>query len=243
MRILWQIDSKDIERVRAFYKQYEHNRFVLERWKCNVINPPTIISKDEFWYTMIECLLTTQQRSGPESAVMKFVKQRPFPLSYEFCLKTRNLEGFCEETIRQFGGIRRGKKIGQAAHENLARLEAGTWKEVFTSLEQLGKGRSPADERRVARLIDARLAEFGPKQSRNLLQTMGVTRYEIPVDSRIIKWLNRFDFPVKVDAKRLQNEDYYCFVLDGVQALCRECAILPCMLDAAIFVSFDAKAT
>ena len=33
--------------------------------------------------------------------------------------------------------------------------------------------------------MSERLAGFGPKQARNLLQGLGLTRYEIPIDSRI----------------------------------------------------------
>ena len=66
-----------------------------------------------------------------------------------------------------------------------------------------------------------------------------MTRYEIPIDSRITKCLNRFGFPLRLSAGSLADEDYYTFISDGIQTLCREAEILPCVLDAAIFVSFD----
>src|SRR3712207_8726784 len=40
------------------------------------------------------------------------------------------------------------------------------------------------------RSIDDSLKGFGPKQSRNLLQGLGLTRYEIPIDIRITRWFN-----------------------------------------------------
>jgi hypothetical protein len=80
---------------------------------------------------------------------------------------------------------------------------------------------------------------FGPKQSRNLLQGLGLSRFEIPIDSRITKWLNAIGFPLKLTANALQDRNYYNFVSDGFQKLCEACEIMPCVLDAAIFSSFD----
>ena len=81
---------------------------------------------------------------------------------------------------------------------------------------------------------------FGPKQSRNLLQALGLTRYEIPIDSRIIKWLNgSISFPVKLTATALSDRNYYQFVCEGFQQLSAACGIYPCILDAAVFASYD----
>lgn len=82
---------------------------------------------------------------------------------------------------------------------------------------------------------------FGPKQSRNLLQGLGLTKYEIPIDSRITKWFNEFGFPVKLSASALSDLNYYKFVSKGLRELCDACNIYPCLLDAAIFSSFDAR--
>ena len=94
-------------------------------------------------------------------------------------------------------------------------------------------------ETEAADLIDHRLKGFGPKQSRNLLQSLGLTKYEVPIDSRITRWLNDFGFPVKLSATALSDLDYYKFVSEGFRELCDACGIYPCVLDAAIFSSFD----
>jgi len=46
-------------------------------------------------------------------------------------------------------------------------------------------------------------------------------------------------FPIGLSAAVLGDSDYYEFVLDAVQALCRKAKVYPCLLDAAIFASFD----
>ena len=243
MKIAWEVGEQDVATVRALYAKYEQHHLVQDRWEVNVCNPPTTVSKEEFWQAMVMCLLTTRQPSGPESAVMRFMAQAPFPLSYGQCTKEQHLADYCEASITRFRGIRRGKTIGGEINANLARLEAGGWESIFGALRGLNKASQPGDERCVARLIDERLKGFGPKQSRNLLQTLGLTRYEIPVDSRVTRWLNGSGFPITLRAASLQDEEYYAFVLDGVQVLCQKSGILPCMLDAVIFVSFDDKTT
>jgi hypothetical protein len=81
---------------------------------------------------------------------------------------------------------------------------------------------------------------FGPKQARNVLQALGLTRYEIPIDSGITEWLNnKLRFPFEVSAASLGDKHYYRLVSDAICQLCESCGELPCVLDAAIFASRD----
>ena len=80
---------------------------------------------------------------------------------------------------------------------------------------------------------------FGPKQSRNFLQSLGLTKYEIPIDSRISQWLNNFGFPIRLSSTSLSDKAFYHFVSDGIIELCEKAGIYPCELDAGIFSSFD----
>lgn len=98
---------------------------------------------------------------------------------------------------------------------------------------------SKEEERKIADKLNNDFNGFGPKQSRNFLQSLGLTRYEIPIDSRITNWLNDFGFPVSLTSSPLGDKGYYHFVSDGIQELCRKAEIYPCILDAAIFSSYD----
>jgi thermostable 8-oxoguanine DNA glycosylase len=82
---------------------------------------------------------------------------------------------------------------------------------------------------------------FGPKQARNFLQALGLTRYEIPIDSRVTDWLNRNGFPLELTAAALADRNYYLFILDAIQRLCEKAEIFPCLLDAAIFSAADSS--
>lgn len=186
--------------------------------------------------------LTTQQRSGPDTPVWRFAYASPFPVPLRACLQQRSVARFVLGKIRLYKGIRRGPSIARQCEENLNWLEDSGWLEVLRLLRVLDAGHtSMTQERETARLLAKNLTGIGPKQSRNLLQMLGLTRYETPLDSRVLKWLNAFGFPVRLNASSLSDESYYEFVSDGFRALCASANILPCIMDAAIFASYDAS--
>jgi hypothetical protein len=239
MKHTWIIEPNDIKKVKAFLSLHRDDHFVRERIEWNLRDDKVPIRKADFWYWLVACLLTTQQRSGPTSAVTRFIRKEPFPLAYKKCLAQTNVEEFAKKTLTVFGGLRRTKTIAGELAKNLALLEEGLWQRTQAELDTLRANQSVSVEREVADFIDDEFYGFGPKQSRNLLQCLGLSRYEIPLDSRITKWLNDFGFPVRLAASALADRNYYTFVMDGFQALCQACGIVPCVLDAAIFASFD----
>ncbi len=147
-----------------------------------------------------------------------------------------------ERALTKFGGIRRAPTIAQQATDNLTWLDSGGWKQVRSEISTLSRSRSRRPrskdwikERQTAEFIDRELKGFGPKQSRNLWQWLGLTRYENPLDSKVVRWLNADVFPWTLSAQALADPNYYEFVMDSVQALCSRAGVLPCMFDAAVF--------
>lgn len=53
------------------------------------------------------------------------------------------------------------------------------------------------------------------------------------------KWMNAFGFPLQLSATALSDRNYYNFVSEGFRRMCAASGIYPCLLDAAIFSSFD----
>ena len=187
---------------------------------------------------MIACLLTTQQRSGPGSPISRLISADPFPLAYDACKTCADTGAFVFEKLKSSGGIRRSKRIAAEAKLNLLWLNEH-WQAVETALAPLVTADDPGKEREAAHFLDRHLRGFGPKQSRNLLQSLGLTKYEIPLDSRIGKWLRKFGFPLPISPQALSDSDLYDFISDGFQQLCKQSNCYPCVLDAAIFASFD----
>lgn len=239
MELVWNISGTDIKRIRAFIDASAKDPLVESRAATNLATTKPTLSKANLWHALVGCLLTTQQKSGPNGAVARFMREKPFPLSYDSCREEHNLELFVTNTLSSFGGIRRTTKIGQELGANLKALEAGHWDEVLGRVNALLPSASQEEEYEVAEYLDDLLVGLGPKQSRNLLQAVGATRYEIPIDSRLTKWLNEFGFPVHLSATGLADRHYYRFVSRGIQKLCDAADIMPCILDAAIFASFD----
>ncbi len=242
MKIIWQISPEDVARVRAFFSRDKEADLVKERVQLNLSDRKRLVRKSAVWEKMVCCLLTSQQPSSPGKPVARFVAKRPFPLRLRVCLKQPKLATFATKVLATHGGIRFSTIIGKRLADNIRYLEyEGGWKSLMKHIEDVRLYPSLNSERQAAEFIDENLKGFGPKQSRNLLQWLGLSRYEIPLDSRVTKWLNEFGFPVTLVASLLQNQDYYQFVSDGFQQLCRRCRIKPCVLDAAIFTHYNAK--
>lgn len=238
MKILWQIEPKDVKKVKSLVRLQRNDPFVQLRIRRNLSKPKRRVTRAVFWQAMVSCLLTTQQRSGPESAVARFIRTKPFPLNYERCVARRNLRSYAQKKLSS-GGLRRSKRIADEIATNLDKLEQGLWKKTLATLRELRSTQTVAAERKAADFVEDQFKGFGPKQSRNLLQSLGLTKYEVPIDSRITRWLNDMGFPVKLTAGALSDRNYYNFVSEGFQQLCAKSRVYPCVLDAAIFTSYD----
>lgn len=242
MRLLWEIEEADVIRVKEFYDEHKDNGFVYYRFRRNVERDLPELSRDLLWKSMVACLLTTQQRSGPKSAVSRFMGSKPFLLSYEQCKQAQeegSLRQFAESILSRFGGIRRSPTLAGQVQDNFIWLESSGWSNVDSVVRELNESQTHESEVEAADFIDDNLKGFGPKQARNLLQLLGLTKYEIPIESRITKWLNDFGFPVRLSAVSLADRNYYVFVSEGFRKLCAASDLYSCMLDAAIFSSFD----
>jgi len=72
------------------------------------------------------------------------------------------------------------------------------------------------------------------------LQALGLTQYEIPLDSRIMDWINKnIKIPKILRAAGLSDNEYYNFVMDSIIRLYEESKVLSCIFDALVFSSYD----
>jgi thermostable 8-oxoguanine DNA glycosylase len=245
MKFQWIITDDDTKLLIDFVNKHKENNFVKSRIRRNLSDNYPQFSKEEFWKWMVACLLTTQQRSGPNSKISKFLITNPFPLNYNSCKESENLQNDTYEILTKFGGIRRTNRISEEIKYNFNWLEIGGWTKVIEISDKLTDARKNRPNlenikiERTACLLVQNLKGIGPKQSRNLWQALGLTRYEIPIDSRIIKWLNKNGFPFTLSASGLSDENYYQLLMDGIQERCLKSDIFPCVLDGAIFSSYD----
>jgi hypothetical protein len=239
MRIDWLFTKHDIASVRNEVERHAASPLLADRRARNLSPRKEEVSRQRFWRALCMALLTTQQPSGPVSAVSRLLCTRPFPLAHTALSAAPDPAEHATDILIAFGGIRRHGNIGSELATNLQLLEAGEWDRLLVVLGALYSLVDRNTERGVANYLDDTFKGLGPKQARNVLQALGLTRYEIPIDSRIARWLRDHRFPVPVSAAALSDREYYCFVLDGVQRLCETAKVLPCELDGAVFASFD----
>lgn len=238
MEISWDITQLDIHEVQKFIEQNQ-NPFIKSRVRRNINKEGLQIDEDSILRSLVMCILTSQQRSGPNTPVGRFLQKNPFPITFQALRNTNDPEEFFRATLQNDGLNRYINKIPKFLVNDYNFLLTTNWNVINLLKAHLQYDSDKISERKLANYINDNFLGFGPKQSRNFLQTLGITRFEIPIDSRITSWLNNFGFPVTLTSIALQDREYYEFVSDGIQNLCEKAGILPCILDAAIFSSFD----
>ena len=231
-----------LKKWETFVKKNINNEFVKNRKKRNITSPrqDVDLSKERIWRTFIRCQITSVQKSGPNSKVSHFLNSdSPSPvLNYKYCLKQQDKKSFIQTELLE-AGIRFHDKRAVYLSEIIKHLESGGWKDLNNHLETLRKNTSKNKERKVADYLRKTYLGLGPKQSRNFIQDLGLSRYEIPIDSRIIKTMKKLDrLPVPND-KALSSLKVYIGIQDRLQDIASKLEIYPCILDACIFSSFD----
>lgn len=238
MKLVLEIETSDIEKVHSLLKAQSEHKFVKNRIQKNINTKSVLVSKKAFWKSLVMCLLTTQQRSGEDSSVTKFLNLNPNPLEFETCCSQNDLRKYVFAVLTDAKSIRRTNNIGIELETNFIYLERTNW-EIISKINSLINIDDRFLERKVATEIQENLKGIGPKQARNLLQDLGLTKYETPIDSRIIKWLKDFNFPIPLSSMALQDKEYYNYVSDILFKLSESADVKPCVLDAAIFSMFE----
>jgi hypothetical protein len=236
MQIIWKTLPQDIQAVTTLIEAHKHSKIYQNRLQKNITEyPQGIVSQSEFWQAMLMGLLTTQQKSGEGSAVNSFLEIIPHPLRLDCCLNSTDLKALAIHELNRQNGIRRYDMIAEQIERNLKNLQDRRWG-ILTQINEAIPLRTKKTEREVAREVAKTLHGIGPKQSRNMLQYLSLTRYEIPLDSRVMKWLNQYNIlPHTIKSSSLADPNYYELILDGIQILCAEAEVLPCLFDAAVF--------
>ena len=239
----WNIKHRDVARVKKIYKDQVNSQRVKARKKNLAKNKPCV-REVVFWHAMVMTRVTTLENIGPGSRVEKLENECPFPLDYATVRAKRKVDQYIDRTVakRKFW---LHKNIGKDLATNLCCLEKkGRWKLTLEHCNHLTGPSLPTkdEERIVARYIAETFRGFGPKQSRNLLQTLGLTRYEIPIDSRVSQWVNEnLSFPVCLTPPFLANPKRYEWVLSHIQSVCQKADISPCLFDAAVLSELEDK--
>jgi hypothetical protein len=244
LRIQWHVTQEDKEVVRSLIESQRHTVLVRDRRDRNLAENKKQVTKERLWRAIVCMRLTTLAHSGPSGKWAKFQRLRPFPLAYDECLDAKtSLENFILKVLQKHQVGTHQPTISSQLASNLYRLEQGDWNALLANCNQLITGLVPRTiETEVADFVEDTLEGFGPKQSRNVLQALGLTRFEIPIDSRVTAWLNeKLKLPFQVTSQALGDRACYGLVSDAIYELCKSCGsdVFPCILDASIFGEKD----
>ena len=123
MKLHWQIDDKDVVRVKALVAGQAGSVLIRARQERNLAEAKPGVTKERFWRAMVSMRLTTRQKSGPESHVARFIRLKPFPVTYAVVHQARDGSVMIAKVLRKAGGIRFADKIASELAQNLEILE------------------------------------------------------------------------------------------------------------------------
>lgn len=240
MRFELQLTKDDRDKIRSFARDLQADPYVVERRNKNIGGYGVDTSACAVWRALISCLLTTQQRSGPTSKVAALLRSDISALDLAYCLGVERVAERLSETFAR-AGLRRHSTVAKQLASSLDKFSGPAWQVLGANLQALRAGSTLDSERACAAQFRASFEGIGPKQSRNLLQTLGLSRYIVPIDSRFLKHLTFLGFPMPVPREALQDEAFYCFIEDVIQQLAAAVEVAPCVYDAMVFASLERR--
>lgn len=236
----WSISDRAMSQWQRLVEENWHKPLPSRRRARNVHRSEDIdLTPKAIWRVLIGCQVTTQQRSGPNAPATRFLESDSPALSLSKCRGTSDLPAMLERECRE-AGLRRSVTIASNLTRTLGGLQSpGAWKELISRLETLKSHTTIGKEREVVGyLMSGAFPGLGHKQARNCIQWLGLSRYEVPLDSRVLKRLREFGATFVPAGAAMTDEAVYLFVQCLVQQIAKALNIYPCELDACIFASF-----
>lgn len=238
MKSIWTIDNTVLENIRKVIIDNKDSELAKERKTKNIEKKGIDLSKNNVWKVLIGCEITSQQKSGEGSPTDQLLKSNSSLFDFNYC---KNNYDFIPEELKRFN-LRRYNKIAEWLILIIKEWELGEWETLEKKLSLLKKDHSQEDEKQVLNYLKSgKYKGLGLKQSRNFLQWLGLSIYEIPIDSRVIKVLENCGCNFVPGPSALQDDTTYEYLENGLQMISKELQILPCELDACFFMSLEKK--
>lgn len=236
----WKISDGFLSNIRKIVDTNINSRIVKERFEKNINRKRDKLSKNEIWYVLIGCHITSNQKSGKGSPAEKFLNSNNRILDYKKIIDL-DLNDIAKELSKY--QIRFNQRIARQLIEILTILEKGEWNNLIFQLKTLVPQHSREDEIKVINYLlgDGKLVGIGQKQARNFLQWLGLSIYEVPIDTRVCKILKSCGCNFVPNGVGLQDGTVYRYMEDGINVLAEKLGIKPCILDACMFNSLEIK--
>ncbi|MGP1532134.1 MAG: hypothetical protein ACTTI5_08125 [Treponema sp.] len=237
MKSVWIIDDDVFNKIKKIVDENINSEIAKERMNKNINKIGIDISKNNVWKVLIGCEITTQQKSGKWSVTDKFLNSNSKLLDFDYC-KKQDISFISKEL--QTAGLRRYEKISEWLIQIIQEWESGEWDILLDKLSSINKNHTKDDEKEViSYLMSGKYKGLGLKQSRNFLQWLGLSEYEIPIDSRARKVLKDCGCNFVPGVSALQDKVTYEYLEKGMQLVSERLNIKPCILDACFFASLE----
>lgn len=243
MRITLTSASK--RRLLDLVKRHRRHADFIKRRKRNLNDRASVVSSETFWKSFVMAILTTQQASGSGSKVDKFLRSADYRRHFSLSNVTKkrvnenHLSGVLEAHQLRFK--ERPVKFILSGADQFQEFYQGQYEEI-KELSRKSESRTLERERSFAMKLKESFVGIGSKQSRNWLQSAGLSRFVLPLDSRWGRIMSENDLALKAAVRGLaSNESSYRLLEQALVSHSVQNGIFPCMLDAAVFIEGKAK--
>ena len=254
MRVTVKWSKSDINYVKALAAKHSNTEYQKEIRTRNLSIPWRRPHDDEIWDLHVQCILTSQQASGPGSILARTFDGVPYgksELSLNALLESKNRI----ERIRAFlrrNGFRMWERRSRWIRDNFERFAADGRCRILDecALPLIERRRSKKDLNRndlieLERNAVMELAHgankvngMGPKQARHFLKQVGLSIYTIPVDVRLMHFLwDLLDTPDEAGPWTTALGDEYTvrMIENWFGALSEDLGMTPVELDTLIW--------
>ncbi len=233
MEIDWRVSEVDLKKITDFVNQ-QSNVHVANRIARNINYQDLLINRDTMIHSLLYSMVLLNQRHSIYPQIESVFQNNSSQFHYETIINVPDVKKYIFETLKKHGITVDINKSPEFFTNNFDLLESTNWVLLDILTKNLYQKLDKQAEREIADYVDTMFKGFGSIEARIFLQHLGLIKYEIPIDSVVSDWLNNFNFPIKLSTTALQDRNYYHFVSDGIQLLCKKANVYPCVLEAAI---------
>lgn len=251
MKFKISVNDRDVQMLRKLKHFYIKSSLVKRRKKRNIDIPYRRPTHHKLWHGFVIAILTTQQRLTPDNPIGRACRRLPKFLRLSE-MKNTTLQ-VLRRNMRNHGLTRMLPTVSDRLFSIYKYLENGGWDNLENDILKplfhfrLKKARWCNKAILAEKLAADKLASngdlkgIGPKQARNFLQHLGLIRFETPLDSRVLNYLEKTSPKMPLAQNLFQDKDYYNFVMSAFQVMCQRAHLFPCIADRIIFDYMDSS--
>lgn len=242
------IEERHISACKKLYEKNKDNPDTQMRLRRNVARDadifPAKVGPAEFWRQLVLAVISSQTNSQTANNPLEVLRAGDFDILVWDKVKSLSNEQIFELAANDLkravddahGGMRASVNKKPEFIAQNAKMMDLVWDKLFAGISLLHK--SPQHwsvERAVANSITV-FKGVGPKQARLVLHLLGLSRYVVPFDTRVIRVLKeKIDLLGSFDDNWISSYGPYEALENVIFDLCERSGILPIIFDAVAF--------